>query len=104
MKCNSFRNSSRIICVVVAFCLSLSAITARAADRAAVLSPFVNDDTFAAAYIDAGSLKVSEASTFTTKILPMFGDEAQHLMFGVMMIDGIVHRFQDAGGEELYVV
>jgi hypothetical protein len=69
-----------------------------------VLAPYVNDDTFAAAYINAGSLKVSDASSAFEKFLPMLGDGAQPAMLGMMMADGVVQRFQAAGGEAIYVV
>ena len=69
-----------------------------------MLAPYVNDDTFAAAYVNAGSLKVSDASSALERFLPMLGDGAQPAMLGMMMADGVVQRFQTAGGEAIYVV
>ena len=67
-------------------------------DQAAVLAPFVNDDTFAIAYIDVGSLNAKNLGDLFAS-LPKLPDQEQAEMLGFTMVSGWVKSFQDAGGQ-----
>ena len=71
-----------------------------APNPAAVLAPYVNDDTFAAAYVDVGSVKVADL----LQVMPQVSGVPQSWMLGAMMLDGVVRRYQEAGGAGVYVV
>ncbi len=72
-------------------------------NRAAVLGPFVNDDTFAVAYIDVGSLNAKNLGVLFAS-LPKLPDQEQAEMLGFTMVSGWVKSFQDAGGQGAYVL
>lgn len=81
-------------------------VAADAANHAAVLAPFVNDDTLIVAHLDIASLPASDQPGELLKLLPFLsGDaDAQSWLIGTTMIEGFVKRFQEAGGQGLYVV
>jgi hypothetical protein len=77
---------------------------AESVNHAAVLAPFVNDDTFLVAHVDIASLKVSENSGELWQVLPKLSGDAQVWIAGAMMVDGLARQFQQAGGQSIYVV
>jgi prepilin-type processing-associated H-X9-DG protein len=79
-------------------------VAAEQENTAAIIAPFVNDDTVAAAYIDATQLKVAENVSNALQLLKTKPGDAQSAALGAMMIDGMLHRFQQAGGHGIYVV
>ncbi len=78
-------------------------VAAEPVDHEAVLSPFVNDDTLAAAYIDFSSFNAANIGELVSS-LPKLPQAAQAEMLGAMMFSGLAKNFQDAGGHALYVV
>jgi hypothetical protein len=97
-----------IICFVISglvwACSGWNSLAATAADHAAVLAPYVNDDTFAALYADIGALKNGKASVQLSELLPKLVGDAESWTLGTMIADGLINRFQLAGGQTVYLV
>ncbi len=101
-----FRNRFATVCFI---CSTLAAsfanqCVADSLDHAAPLAPFVNDDTFAAAYIDLGSLKVAENAGKLFQLLPEGTSDMKSWLMDAAMADSVIQRFRQAGGKDLYVV
>jgi hypothetical protein len=100
-----FRNAHLLTLFLIAGAvLAVCALVANAADPSAILTPFVNDDTLGALYMDVGSLKVGEQAG---PLMPLLSDatgDAKSVMVGAMMADGLVQRLTQAGGQGLFVV
>ena len=52
----------------------------------------------------SASIKAAENAGALVQLLPKVSGDTQSLMLGAMMIDGLIHRFQQAGGQSAYVV
>ena len=97
--------SSLVLCEILfgALICANDCPAAEAPDRAAVLAPFVNDDTLGIAYVDIATAKASWTAGAILPLLPK-GADTKPVMLGAMMADGMIHRFKEAGGESIYVV
>src|SRR5436190_2852854 len=87
--------------------LSVSSARSRGAEAAnpsTVLAPFVNADTMVAVYVDGTQVKVAENMSAALQLLHTLPGEAQSFSLGAMMIDGLLNRFQQAGGQGIYLV
>ncbi len=102
-----FRYNSLITVCLIGSAVALVAersVAVEEANHAAVLAPFVNDDTFAVAYVDVDPINVAEHAGQLMKLLPKASGDAQSWTLGVTMADGLVGQFQQAGGQGVYVV
>lgn len=73
-------------------------------DSTKVLAPFVNGETFIAAYVNLGAMNVTQVSGELLKYLPADPTIAGPWMAGSAMADGVVRQFQQAGGASVYLV
>ncbi len=65
----------------------------------AAIAPFVNDDTFAVAYIDVGSLNAANLGELFA-MLPKPADQVQAEMLGFAVVSSWVKSFQARGGRD----
>jgi len=75
-------------------------------DVASMLAPLVNDDTFLAARLDVAALSVLGSPSDLIKALPMLSSspDAPSWLFASRVAEGVIKRFRDAGGQNLYIV
>ena len=78
--------------------------TADEVNHAAVLAPYVNDDTFAVGYLNVASLAAPGSPDELFQLLPKLPEEAQSQLVGVVTAGKTIQTFKDAGGQGLYVV
>jgi hypothetical protein len=83
---------------------SVSGPALESAKAASVLAPFVNDDTVGALYVDVGTATDGGGFGKLVQLLPKEAGDHQSLMLGAMLVDGLVHRVQQAGVAGLYIV
>ena len=97
---------SIVICLVgSSFLLASNCSEAAAApNHSELLAPFVNDDTLAAVYADIGAAEHPENPAALLSVLPGVSANTQPWLLGAMMVDGFIHRFQEAGGKGVFVV
>lgn len=103
------KRSRRILrFLVVAAIVSSATLGADAVadDVSGVLTPFVNDDTFIAARVDVAALPAFGNAGDLVKALPMLSSsaDAQSWALAARVIEGVIKRFQEAGGQSVYVV
>ncbi len=100
------------VCCLAMLCergLAHARSDANADNHATVLTPFVNDDSFAVLYFDFASLdlpKNREAilNLEVLKILPQLPQDVQATIFGIAMAGRFADQFRDAGGQSLYLL
>jgi hypothetical protein len=83
---------------------SVSGPALSAGNAASALGPFVNDDTVGALYVDVGTATGGGGFGKLVQLLPKEAGDPQSLMLGAMLLDGIVHRVQQAGVAGVYIV
>lgn len=101
------RNSTSALMFIVNLVLAAFSHHAAAAgvtEQAKILAPYVNNDTFAAAYINLGAANVVQLSGDLLKYLPANAEVAGPWMAGTAVADGFVRQFQQAGGAGAYLV
>jgi hypothetical protein len=81
-----------------------TSVTNLAANTASVLAPFVNDDTLGAFYVDVGAATGGGGAGKLVQLLPKEAGDPQSLMLGAMLVDGLVHRIQQADVGGVYIV
>src|SRR5262245_22977012 len=72
----------------------------------AMLSPYVNDDTFLTAYLSLGALPQKQANEGLglLALLPVLENDAQAVIFALQGTDHLAHACRDAGGDAAYLV
>jgi hypothetical protein len=95
-----------VVCLTTLLSLYIHAAVAEPVNHAAVLAPYLNEDTFAVGWIDIGAMKDSgnENQAQLLNVLPMLTEDGQAAVIVGMMIEGFVQGFQKAGGQSLYVI
>lgn len=93
-----------VMCLYGVLATAACGLAAESSNQVTVLAPFVNNDTVGALYVDVGSMPAAGSAGELLKVLPKGSVDTQSVMLGAMMIDGMVHRFQQAGGQGIYVV
>jgi hypothetical protein len=73
-------------------------------DHAAVLAPFVNDDTFGVAYLNVRTLDVAAEIGQLAKLLWQSTDQSQATNLAVNVFGSAVKTLQDSGVEGVYAV
>jgi hypothetical protein len=84
--------------------LGCQSVLAAVADRQAVLPPYVNNDTFAVAYIDVASIKMPDDRGALFNAAQKLSGGIQSLAFAGLFAQDFIKRFQDAGGQGVYAV
>jgi hypothetical protein len=79
-------------------------LAAETPNAASVLAPFVNDDTLGAVYVDVSTATADGGVGKLVQLLPKEAGHPQSLMLGAMLVDGLVHRVQQAGVAGAYIV
>jgi hypothetical protein len=92
------------VCLTASLLFAADGFAAEPASHSIALAPFVNSDTFAVAHFDIVSMKPMENSGQLFFLLPKLPADAQTWAFGVFVVDGFVRRFQEAGGQDIYIV
>src|SRR5436190_5582873 len=88
---------------------SANGFAAEPVNHAAVLAPFVNQDSFAVAYADIASLDLPKdrGAILTPQmliIMQSFPKEVQAQIFIVTMAEAFAVRFREAGGQGIYLL
>ncbi|MEX0642230.1 MAG: hypothetical protein WD468_05990, partial [Pirellulales bacterium] len=75
-------------------------------NHAAVLAPFLNDDTFAVAYLDVAELLISDANGAgkLLDVLPQLGDNGQASLTALRSVITGVENLRAAGIDAIYLV
>ncbi len=97
---------SRYAIVSTAVVALLSPGMCRAADHAAMLTPYVNDDTFFAAYLNLAAVANDDASDKGAlfALLPAMSDDAQTSISALKGVEQTVRALRAAGVDDVYVV
>jgi hypothetical protein len=93
--------------IAVAISITLAAISnpaSAAVDHAAVLTPYLNDDTFGVYFVNVASLPDTGNTAEMFQLAIRLPKEAQQQLLGAMMISGLVNKFRLAGGQGVYLV
>jgi hypothetical protein len=79
---------------------------AAGADNAAVLAPYVNDDSFVAAYLDLTALPKTDVNENDQlfAVLPQLGEDAQAWILALKGAGDSVERLRGAGVNAIYVI
>src|SRR5262245_48418804 len=91
------------VCLSILFA-SAGGLSAETVNTVSTLAPFVNDDTVVALYVDVGAATGGGGAGKLIQLLPKEAGDPQSLMLGAMLVDGLVHRVQQAGVAGVYIV
>ncbi len=97
------------VCLTTSCLFAANGFAAEPVNHAAVLAPFVNQDSFAIAYADIASLErpkdreaiLTPQALFIMQSLPA---EVQAQIFIAVMAERFAVRFREAGGQGIYVL
>src|SRR5262245_15996900 len=101
-----FHSTIRFLAIAVVISSTSFGTDATADDVSSALTPFVNDDTFIAARVDVAALPSLGSASDIVKALPNLssGPDSQSWALAARIVEGTIKRFQEAGGQNLYVV
>ena len=84
--------------------IGCQSVRAAGVEPQTVLAPYVNNDTFAVAYIDIASIKLPDDRGALLKAAPQLSGAVQSLAFAGLFAQESIERFQEAGGQGVYVI
>ena len=97
------------VCLTVSLLFSANGFAAEPVNHAAMLAPFVNQDTFAVAYADIASLDLpKDQETVLTPemllVMQSFPADVQAQIFIAVGVETMAVRFREAGGQGIYML
>jgi hypothetical protein len=97
------------LCVMASVSFSTNGLVAEPANHAAVLAPFVNQDSFAVVYADIGSLDLAKGRETMLgpqmwQIMPSLPSDVVAIILIADMARGFAVGFHEAGGQGIYML